>query len=62
MLKKEDGLIDWRRAAVEIERRVRGFDPWPGSFTYLNGRLLKVHRTMIITENRGEPGEIIRSR
>jgi len=61
MLKKEDGLIDWRRAAVEIERRVRGFDPWPGSFTYLNGRLLKVHRTMIITENRGEPGEIIRA-
>jgi len=61
MLKKEDGLIDWRRAAVEIERRVRGFDPWPGSFTYLNGRLLKVHRTMIISENRGEPGEIIRA-
>jgi len=61
MLKKEDGLIDWRRAAVEIERRVRGFDPWPGSFTYLNGRLLKVHRTMIITENRGEPGQIIRA-
>jgi len=28
-LKKEDGLIDWRRSAVEIERRVRGFDPWP---------------------------------
>jgi methionyl-tRNA formyltransferase len=61
MLKKEDGLIDWRRAAVEIERRVRGFDPWPGSFTYLNGRLLKVHRTMIITEIGGEPGEIIRA-
>lgn len=61
MLKKQDGLIDWRRAAVEIERRVRGLDPWPGSFTYLNGRLLKVHRTMIITENRGEPGEIIRA-
>ncbi|HEX5605035.1 MAG TPA: methionyl-tRNA formyltransferase, partial [Candidatus Binatia bacterium] len=61
MLKKQDGLIEWRRAAVEIERRVRGLNPWPGSFTYLNGRLLKVHRTMIITENRGEPGEIIRA-
>ena len=61
LLKKEDGLIDWRKAAVEIERRVRGLDPWPGSFTYLNGRLLKVHRTMIITEIGGEPGEIIRA-
>src|SRR5690242_7499509 len=62
MLKKEDGRIDWRRPAVEIERRVRGLDPWPGSFTYLNGHLLKVHRTMVISENRpGEPGEIIRA-
>jgi methionyl-tRNA formyltransferase len=62
MLKKEDGLIDWRRPAAEIERRVRGLDPWPGSFTYLNGLLLKVHRTMAISENRpGEPGEIIRA-
>ena len=62
MLKKEDGLIDWRRPAAEIERRVRGLDPWPGSFTYLQGRLLKVHRTVVIGENRlGEPGEIVRA-
>ncbi|HEX7230777.1 MAG TPA: methionyl-tRNA formyltransferase, partial [Candidatus Binatia bacterium] len=62
MLKKEDGLIDWRRPAAEIERRVRGLDPWPGSFTYLRGRLLKVHRIVVITENRsGEPGEIVRA-
>jgi methionyl-tRNA formyltransferase len=62
MLKKEDGLIDWRCPAVEIERCVRGLDPWPGSFTYLSGRFLKVHRTKIITENdQGEPGEIIRA-
>ena len=62
MLKKEDGLIDWRRPAVEIERRVRGLDPWPGSFTYLRGGLLKVHRTELISENRsGEPGEIVRA-
>jgi methionyl-tRNA formyltransferase len=62
MLKKEDGLIDWRRSAVEIERRVRGLDPWPGSFTHLQGSLLKVHRTTIISEHRsGEPGEIVRA-
>ena len=62
MLKKEDGRIDWRRPAVEIERRVRGLDPWPGSFTYLQGSLLKVYRTVIISENRsGEPGEIVRA-
>ena len=62
MLKKEDGLIDWQRAAIEIERRVRGLDPWPGSFTHTNGKLLKVHRAKIIaTDAKGNPGEIIRA-
>lgn len=31
-LKKEDGRIDWRRPAVEIRNRIRGFQPWPGAF------------------------------
>ena len=62
ILKKEDGLIDWQRAAMEIERRIRGFDPWPGSFTYRSGKMLKIHRATIIdTERRGRPGEIIRA-
>ncbi len=33
LLKKEAGAIDWGRPAVEIERQVRAFYPWPGSFT-----------------------------
>lgn len=44
VLKKEDGQIDWGRPADEIARRVRGFTPWPGSFTFQQGRLLKVLR------------------
>jgi len=62
MLKKEDGLIDWTRPAIEIERRVRGLDPWPGSFTHANGKLLKVHRAKIISaKSNGAPGEVIRA-
>ena len=62
ILKKEDGLIDWQRTAIEIARRIRGFDPWPGSFTHFSGKLLKIHRATIIgTERRGGPGEIIRA-
>ena len=62
LLKKEDGLIDWTKSAVEIERRVRGLDPWPGSFTYIGDKLLKVHRTKTIASERsGEPGEVIRA-
>jgi len=33
LIKKEDGLIDWRRSAVEIDAQIRAFDPWPLSWT-----------------------------
>jgi methionyl-tRNA formyltransferase len=62
MIKKEDSLIDWSRPAAEIERRVRGFTPWPSAYTHLRGKLMKVHRTKVIaTTERGNPGEIIRA-
>jgi methionyl-tRNA formyltransferase len=62
MLKKEDGVIDWTRPALEIERRVRGLHPWPGSFTHLNGKLLKVHRVKIVpAESRAAPGEVVKA-
>jgi methionyl-tRNA formyltransferase len=38
LLKKEDGKIDWRRAAAEIYNRMRAFTPWPGAFTTLRGQ------------------------
>ncbi len=41
-LDKEDGNIDWSRDAVSIERLVRGLDPWPSAYTYLDGRTLKI--------------------
>ena len=34
ILKKEDGHIDWKKPAVEIERQIRAFHPWPASFTF----------------------------
>jgi methionyl-tRNA formyltransferase len=42
ILKREDGLIDWTMNSVEISDRVRGFQPFPTSFTYLNGSRLTV--------------------
>jgi methionyl-tRNA formyltransferase len=62
MLKKEDGLIDWNRAAIDIERRVRGLDPWPGSYTHINGKMLKLHRAKLVSgETNGEPGKVMRA-
>jgi methionyl-tRNA formyltransferase len=42
ILKKEDGLIDFRRAASEVYNRLRGFQPWPGAYTVFRGRSLKL--------------------
>lgn len=41
-LRKEDGRIDWSLPATAIERRLRAYDPWPGSFTQIGGERVKV--------------------
>ncbi len=61
-IKKEDGLVDWTLPAEAIERRVRGFNPWPGAYTYLDRKLLKIHRSNIVeTTRQGNPGEIVKA-
>jgi methionyl-tRNA formyltransferase len=44
-LKKEDGKLDWTRPAAELDRRVRACHPWPGAYTFWQGRPLKITRT-----------------
>ena len=62
ILKKEDGLIDWNQPAIVVERRVRGFDPWPGAYTHMGNKLLKVHRAKVLpADGKGNPGEVVRA-
>src|SRR5579864_6009596 len=42
ILKKEDGLINFSRSAMEIYNRLRGFQPWPGAYTKFRGKNLQV--------------------
>ncbi|PYX80594.1 MAG: methionyl-tRNA formyltransferase [Acidobacteria bacterium] len=42
ILKKEDGLIDFQRSAIETVNRLRGFQPWPGAYTKFRGKSLAV--------------------
>jgi methionyl-tRNA formyltransferase len=42
LLRREDGLIDWRMTASEIYNRLRGFTPFPGSYTFFDGRRLEI--------------------
>ncbi|NLX08874.1 MAG: methionyl-tRNA formyltransferase [Chloroflexi bacterium] len=41
-LSKEDGAINWAQSAIEIDRHVRAYTPWPGTFTTWNGKRLKI--------------------
>ena len=52
-LKKEDGRIDWRREAVEIDRQVRAFSPWPGAYTLVEEQFLKIYRGEVRGEKPG---------
>ena len=47
MLRKEMGNIDWTMPAVKIERLVRGLNSWPGAYTFMNGKMLKIWRAEV---------------
>ena len=47
MIRKEDGVIDFNKSAVELERRFRAFTPWPGATTQFEGKGFKVHRASV---------------
>ena len=60
ILKKDDGLIDWTLSAEEIERRVRGFQPWPNAHTKLHAKGLIIWRAeAIVSDLSAVPGTII---
>lgn len=65
MLKRDDGRLDFAaRTAMELYNRWRGFEPWPGAFTALNGKKLIVHRMAVAGEfgfgkaQRAQAGEV----
>lgn len=55
---KDQARVDWRRGAVEIDRQVRAFNPYPGAWTRWGGEPLKVWRARPV-EGRGTPGEVL---
>jgi methionyl-tRNA formyltransferase len=57
-LTRDDGRIDWSESAESIDRRVRAFDPWPGTFTLLSGKLLKVVAVRPVAGH-GAPGTVL---
>jgi methionyl-tRNA formyltransferase len=61
LLKKEDGMIDWRAAAIQIERMTRAYHPWPGAHTSWHGQPFKIIAACAHTEWAGSaaPGTLL---
>ena len=62
-LDKTIGEIDFLMPAVEIERRIRGLNPWPSAYTFFNGQNLKIWQAKVIkefTDEDAKPGEIVK--
>ena len=63
LLSKENGLIDWSQPAELISCLIRGFDPWPTTYTILSDRRLRLFAPRVVTRDlcgatSGEPGTI----
>lgn len=59
-LKREHGQIDWSEPAEAIERKIRAYHPWPGTFMKVDHQNLKVFSASVVDLN-GQPGEVLRS-
>lgn len=68
MISKEDGYTDFHESARDIYNKIRAFKLWPGTFTYFNGKILKIYDAKpvnlneikdIICENEKNFGEVI---
>ena len=61
IIRKDDGLIKWQDSAENIYNRIRAFDPWPGAFTFYNGKRWGIWRVEILENSfpSSAPGEII---
>ncbi|MCI8557277.1 MAG: methionyl-tRNA formyltransferase [Lachnospiraceae bacterium] len=62
MLTKDMGEIDWSRPAIELERLIRGLNPWPSAYTQLSGKTLKIWDADVCEEEQAKRacGEIVR--
>lgn len=60
-LSKNEGHIDWSIDATTIERLIRAFNPWPGTYTDLNDQRIRIHRAQTLNESSGKaPGTVLR--
>lgn len=55
MISKQEGHVDFSRSPEEIERIVRAFDPWPGTYCYYGDRMMKIHQAQVADTDEYSP-------
>ena len=61
MLDKKLGNIDWSKGAAEIERLIRGLNPWPSAYTMWEGKVMKIWEAEIFEgQKENEPGTVVK--
>ena len=57
-IKKENGLIDWKKSSIEINNLIRGCNPWPVAYTNLDKNMIKIFKVNLYGKTTKSPGEI----
>lgn len=59
-ISKEEAMLDWKCSAVELNRKIRGFNPWPVAQTHYEETVLRIFQTEILSKKSDKiPGEIL---
>jgi methionyl-tRNA formyltransferase len=61
LVQKDDGRLDWSRSALEIDAKIRAYDPWPGAFTGWQGQRLALRNSSVISDpgSGSTPGTVV---
>jgi methionyl-tRNA formyltransferase len=60
-LDKAEARLDWQKTALELDRQVRAFNPWPVAQTHWHGKVLRIWQTEVVDQAaNGPPGKVIR--
>ena len=61
MISKKEGQVDFSKSPDEIERIMRAFDPWPGTYCYYGDKMMKLHKAEVLDEeSQAEFGTVLR--
>lgn len=59
-INKEDALINWQQTAVELDQKIRAFNPWPIAYTLFKEELIRIHQARVVTiEHNKVPGTVL---